>query len=114
MNGALEVSFTPARLNIKAQKEALNVDDHDDGHDDDDGDDDDGYNDDDGDGLARVVRARACAIRVCLERATIAVELNAGNGIFLPFTALSLSLSPPVALTKKERESDARRFDIVS
>ena len=112
MNGALEVSFTPARLNIKAQKEALNVDDHDDGHDDDD----DGYDDDDGDGLARVVRARACAIRVCLERATIAVELNAGNGIFLPFTALSLSLSlsPPVALTKKERESDARRFDIVS
>ena len=108
MNGALEVSFTPARLNIKAQKEALNVDDHDDGHDDDD----DGYDDDDGDGLARVVRARACAIRVCLERATIAVELNAGNGIFLPFTALSLS--PPVALTKKERESDARRFDIVS
>lgn len=89
MNGALEVSFTPARLNIKAQKEALNVDDHDDGHDDDD----DGYDDDDGDGLARVVRARACAIRVCLERATIAVELNAGNGIFLPFTALSLSLS---------------------
>lgn len=88
MNGALEVSFTPARLNIKAQKEALNVDDHDDGHDDD-----DGYDDDDGDGLARVVRARACAIRVCLERATIAVELNAGNGIFLPFTALSLSLS---------------------
>lgn len=110
MNGALEVSFTPARLNIKAQKEALNVDNHDDGHDDDD----DGYDDDDGDGLARVVRARACAIRVCLERATIAVELNAGNGIFLPFTALSLSLSPPVALTKKERESDARRFDIVS
>lgn len=90
MNGALEVSFTPARLNIKAQKEALNVDDHDDGHDDDD----DGYDDDDGDGLARVVRARACAIRVCLERATIAVELNAGNGIFLPFTALSLSLLP--------------------
>lgn len=89
MNGALEVSFTPARLNIKAQKEALNVDNHDDGHDDDD----DGYDDDDGDGLARVVRARACAIRVCLERATIAVELNAGNGIFLPFTALSLSLS---------------------
>lgn len=88
MNGALEVSFTPARLNIKAQKEALNVDD--DGYDDDD---DDGYDDDDGDGLARVVRARACAIRVCLERATIAVELNAGNGIFLPFTALSLSLS---------------------
>lgn len=90
MNGALEVSFTPARLNIKAQKEALNVDDHDDGHDDDD----DGYDDDDGDGLARVVRARACAIRVCLERATITVELNAGNGIFLPFTALSLSLLP--------------------
>lgn len=25
MNGALEVSFTPARLNIKAQKQALSV-----------------------------------------------------------------------------------------
>lgn len=38
MNGALEVSFTPARLSIKAQKEALNVDDDGDDDDEDDGD----------------------------------------------------------------------------
>lgn len=57
MNGALEVSFTPARLNIKAQKEALNVDDHeDDDHDDHD---DDGDDEDDGDGLVCVC---ACVV----------------------------------------------------
>lgn len=62
MNGALEVSFTPARLNIKAQKEALNVDDHeDDDHEDDDHDDhgDDGDDEDDGDGLVCVC---ACVV----------------------------------------------------
>lgn len=57
MNGALEVSFTPARLNIKAQKEVLNVDDHeDDDHDDHD---DDGDDEDDGDGLVCVC---ACVV----------------------------------------------------
>lgn len=54
MNGALEVSFTPARLNIKAQKEALNVDEHEDDDHDDDGDD-----EDDGDGLVCVC---ACVV----------------------------------------------------
>lgn len=58
MNGALEVSFTPARLNIKAQKEALNVDDHEDDDDHDDHDD-DGDDEDDGDGLVCVC---ACVV----------------------------------------------------
>lgn len=57
MNGALEVSFTPARLNIKAQKEALNVDDHEDDDHDDHGD--DGDDEDDGDGLVCVC---ACVV----------------------------------------------------
>lgn len=57
MNGALEVSFTPARLNIKAQKEALNVDDHEDDDHDDHGD--NGDDEDDGDGLVCVC---ACVV----------------------------------------------------
>lgn len=51
MNGALEVSFTPARLNIKAQKGALSVV----------GDDDDD-DDDAGDGDETNVRACVCVV----------------------------------------------------
>lgn len=61
MNGALEVSFTPARLNIKAQKEALSD------HDDDDEDD-----EDDKDDVGHELWTHAC----CLEHATSIAELT--------------------------------------
>ena len=71
MNGGLEVSFTPARLNIKAQKEALSDRDDDDDQDYEDYEDDEGDKDDDDD-VGHELWTHAC----CLERATTIAELT--------------------------------------